>query len=156
MLDRLTPEQRSRNMSRIRARDTAIELAIRRALHRRGVRFRKTLKLPGKPDVAFPRARIAIFIDGCFWHRCPDHYQAPVRNADYWQSKVARNVARDQEADAALAALGWRVVRIWEHEIESSLAEVVERIESMLNAALSSGRPEATQNSELVYTQSSS
>jgi|SRR5581483_6516045 len=131
MPERLTQEQRSRNMSRIRAKDTGIELSLRRALYRRGVRYRKTPSLPGKPDLAFPRARLAVFVDGCFWHHCPDHYQAPVRNAEYWKSKVARNRQRDRRVDADLANLGWTVIRIWEHEVEERLTDVVDRIESI-------------------------
>lgn len=68
-------------------------------------------------DIVFTRARVAVFIDGCFWHGCPDHYQAPVRNADFWAAKVARNVERDRETDSLLAEAGWAVMRFWEHDV---------------------------------------
>lgn len=135
MPERLTSEQRSKNMSSIRAKDTGVELTLRRALHRRGLRFRLRADLPGTPDLAFPRTRLAIFVDGCFWHRCPVHYQNPVHNADYWNPKVARNVERDRRADRDLVRLGWTVNRVWEHEIESSLANVIFRIESAVRAS---------------------
>lgn len=132
MPERLTPDQRSRNMSRIRAKDTTVELSLRRALHARGLRFRKTANLPGRPDIVFLGKRVAIFVDGCFWHCCPDHYQKPLNNADYWTSKVQRNATRDAGADAALHALGWTVLRIWEHDVERNLAQVTARIEAVL------------------------
>ena len=141
MPERLTPEQRSRNMSRIRAKDTGVELALRRALHKRGLRFRLRPDLPGTPDLTFPRARVSVFVDGCFWHRCPAHYQSPARNADYWKSKVARNVERDRRADRGLVGLGWTVIRVWEHEVESSLTGVLGRIESAVAPGRSSPRP---------------
>lgn len=130
MPERLTPEQRSRNMSRIRAKDTDVELILRRALHGRGLRFRVRPDLPGTPDIAFPRARVAIFVDGCFWHSCPVHYQRPVRNADYWKSKVARNAERDLMVNRTMEKLGWTVIRVWEHEVQSNLADALYRIES--------------------------
>ena len=101
MPDRLTAEQRRRNTSRIRGKDTAIEVTLQQALHKRGIRFRTTLRLPGSPDLAFPRARIAAFVNGCFSHRCRGHYRVPIGNASYWQLKAARNIARDREAAAA-------------------------------------------------------
>ena len=103
-----------------RRSDTKPELALRRALHRRGYRFRKDyrLDLEGarvRPDIAFTARRVAVFVDGCFWHACPDHGSKPAANVWYWEPKLRRNVERDRAADAALAAAGWDVVRIWEH-----------------------------------------
>lgn len=111
-------------------RDTKPEVALRSALHAAGLRFRKDyrLDLEGvrlRPDIVFTRAKVAVFVDGCFWHSCPTHGTRPTRNADYWLPKLERNVARDREQDAALAAHGWRSVRIWEHE---SLEEAVQRV----------------------------
>ncbi len=107
-------------MSRQRRRDTAPELLLRRELHRRGLRFRVDHPLPGMPrrraDVTFTRARIAVFVDGCFWHGCPEHATRPTANADWWAAKLARNVARDRETDAHLRDAGWQVLRFWEHE----------------------------------------
>lgn len=100
--------------------DTRPEAAVRSAMHRRGLRFRKHARpLPDLNcvvDIVFRHAKIAVFVDGCFWHGCPYHGTAPQTNAPYWSAKIARNVERDRRNDAALAKAGWRVVRIWEHE----------------------------------------
>ncbi|GGL37800.1 hypothetical protein GCM10011588_60580 [Nocardia jinanensis] len=107
-------------MSRQRRAHTAPELALRRELHRRGLRyFVDRAPLRGqrrRADLVFPRRRIAVYVDGCFWHRCPDHATDPKNNATWWAEKLAGNVARDRATDAALRAAGWQVVRIWEHE----------------------------------------
>lgn len=112
---------RSRNMAAIKRRDTRPERAIRSLLHASGRRYRVDLRLdlPGgrpRPDIAFTRSRVAVFVDGCFWHCCPEHGRQPNVNGSYWGPKLDRNVARDQAADEALALAGWKVVRIWEHE----------------------------------------
>ncbi|MCH0567407.1 very short patch repair endonuclease [Streptomyces sp. MUM 2J] len=127
---------RSRNMAAIKRRDTGPERAIRTLLHAAGRRYRVDLRLdlPGgrpRPDIAFTRARVAVFIDGCFWHCCPQHGRRPQVNADYWALKLERNVARDRAADEALLSAGWAVVRIWEHEAPD---EAVARIASALDA----------------------
>jgi DNA mismatch endonuclease, patch repair protein len=115
-------EGRSANMRAIRRTGTKPEMALRRALHRQGYRFRKDYRLDlaeGKrvrPDIAFTARRVAVFVDGCFWHACPDHGTKPANNTWYWEPKLRRNVERDRAADAALAAAGWDVVRVWEHE----------------------------------------
>jgi len=122
---------RSANMRANRRKDTKPELALRRALHAQGYRYRKDyrLELAGarvRPDIAFTARRVAVFVDGCFWHCCPDHGSQPANNTWYWEPKLARNVERDRAADAALAAAGWSVVRIWEHEsLEGAVAAVV-------------------------------
>ena len=107
-------------MSRQRRRDTAPEVALRRELHRRGLRFfvdRAPLAgLRRRADLVFPRRRLAVYVDGCFWHRCPVHATDPKNNSEWWAAKLAGNVARDRDTDARLAAGGWTVVRIWEHE----------------------------------------
>ena len=108
-------------MRAIRRADTKPELALRSALHRAGYRFRKDYRLdldPGtrvRPDIAFTARRVAVFVDGCFWHVCPEHGRNPAVNEWYWAPKLRRTMERDRAADAALAAAGWRVVRIWEH-----------------------------------------
>src|SRR5689334_20738317 len=106
---------------------TKPELALRRELHRRGLRFRVNhAALPGRPDVALIRVRVAVFVDGCFWHRCPEHGTLPRNNREWWQDKLDRNVARDRAKDAALADLGWTVLHIWEHEAPDAAADRVE------------------------------
>jgi DNA mismatch endonuclease (patch repair protein) len=122
---------RSANMRANKRTDTKPEMALRRALHRRGLRYRKDyrLDLDGarvRPDIAFTARRVAVFVDGCFWHACPEHGTKPASNTWYWGPKLARNVERDRAADVALAAAGWRVVRVWEHEpLETAIAAVV-------------------------------
>ena len=113
-----------------RSRDTSPELAIRAALHRSGLRFRKHFSpIPGvrcEADVAFTRWRLALFVDGCFWHGCPQHKTTkPVRNATWWSNKLDANVARDRRNDRALAAAGWTVIRFWEHSDPEEVARVV-------------------------------
>ena len=107
-----------RSMQANRRRDTGPELAIKRLLHARGLRYRVDARplptLRRTADVIFTRARIAVFIDGCWWHGCSDHYRPPALNAAYWAVKVARNRERDHQVDEALLAAGWRVIRIWE------------------------------------------
>jgi DNA mismatch endonuclease (patch repair protein) len=103
-----------------RRRDTKPELAIRSALHRMGLRYRVDVAplpdLRRRADIVFPRQRVAVQVDGCFWHGCPEHGLAPRANRDYWVEKIRRNRERDAETDAALQAAGWMVVRVWEHE----------------------------------------
>jgi DNA mismatch endonuclease, patch repair protein len=119
---RPSTEGRAANMRAIRRTDTKPEIALRRALHRQGYRFRKDYRLDladGKrvrPDIAFTARRVAVFVDGCFWHACPEHGSRPANNVWYWEPKLRKNVERDRAADAALSAAGWDVVRVWEHE----------------------------------------
>jgi DNA mismatch endonuclease, patch repair protein len=111
MTDSMTPAQRSQCMSRIRSTDTKPELALRKRLFAKGMRFRTRLKLAGKPDIAFTRARLVVFIDGCFWHGCPLHGTSPKSNSDYWNAKLQRNSERDSAIDAVLTADGWQLTR---------------------------------------------
>lgn len=131
-MDVHTPEQRRRNMAAIRCRDTKPELALRRLLWANGLRYRVHPRLPGRPDVAFVKAKLAVFVDGCFWHSCPDHCSMPASNTQFWTEKLARNVARDRSVDNQLAQLGWRVVRFWEHEIKDAPMSCVLKLESLL------------------------
>jgi len=115
-----------------RGRDTTPELEIRRRLHSRGLRYRVSARpvagLRRTADVVFTRAKVAVFIDGCFWRGCPQHYQTPVRNAGFWASKRNRNRERDAETDRALLESGWRVLRYWEHEVRADPERVVDAI----------------------------
>lgn len=97
-------------------KNTGPEIELRSAMHALGLRFRIGSKLPGRPDVVLTRARVAVFVDGCFWHACPDHGTTPKNNNAWWTEKLQRNVERDREKDAALRAIGWEVVHVWEHE----------------------------------------
>lgn len=116
----------SAQMSRMPSRDTTIELAVRRLLHAAGLRFRVHRRdLPGTPDVVLPRARLAIFIDGCFWHDCELHRSLPKNNREWWGAKFAATRERDQRKDAELAEIGWLPVHYWEHEGPAEIASDV-------------------------------
>lgn len=107
----------SRQMQRMPRSGTGPEIDLRRRLHRLGVRFRLGKpKLPGRPDIILSRARIACFVDGCFWHACPDHGVLPKNNRDWWELKLAANRERDARKDRELTELGWLPVHVWEHE----------------------------------------
>ena len=129
-----------------RGRDTSPEVALRSELHRRGLRFRTrtTIRLGDRrwtqPDLVFTRARLAVFVDGCFWHSCPQHASQPRANSGYWEPKLAGNVVRDRDTDRRLAGLGWQVLRAWEHE---DPLEVADRVQ----AAVVAPRPVAARSS---------
>lgn len=120
-MDRLTPEKRSWNMSRIKSKDTTPERIVRSFLHRNGFRFRLHVKnLPGKPDIVLSKYKTVIEVRGCFWHRhngCKDATM-PSTHTEFWQKKFAENVVRDQRSEQALKELGWQVIIIWECEVE--------------------------------------
>lgn len=122
---------RRRNMQAIRRTDTKPEVALRALLHRQGLRFRKDLRLDFsegrvRPDIVFTRAKVAIFVDSCFWHVCPQHGSVPKRNTAYWEPKLRGNAARDRRDDRLLMSQGWTVVRVWEHEpSEVAVARVI-------------------------------
>jgi DNA mismatch endonuclease, patch repair protein len=119
---------KSEQMARVKSRDTGLEMQVRRRLWAAGARYRVRPMLPGTPDLAFQRAHVAVFVDGCFWHGCPDHYRAPATNVAYWEHKLERNVSVDRKVELALTEGGWSVVRIWEHEIKSDPSGVVNRL----------------------------
>ena len=120
-------------MSRIRSVDTAPELVVRKALTAAGVRYRLHRKTPGgKADLVVPGERFALFVDGCFWHGCPEHYVHPRTNWNFWDKKLRENVDRDRRQAAALTAEGWRFLRVWEHEIIEEPLKVVKRVEQQL------------------------
>jgi DNA mismatch endonuclease (patch repair protein) len=116
----VTDAKTSARLSKQRRRDTKPEVALRRELHRRGLRYfvdRAPVKgMRRRADLVFPRRKVAVYVDGCFWHSCPIHATKPRNNAQWWADKLAANVARDRDTDTRLIEEGWRVVRIWEHE----------------------------------------
>jgi DNA mismatch endonuclease (patch repair protein) len=122
-------------MAAIRRKDTKPELALRSELHAMGYRFRKDFPIRAgdgrliRPDIVFTKHRVAIFIDGCFWHRCPIHGRQPTSNTSYWSPKLDGNVKRDRKQTAALESAGWKVLRFWEHE---DLQGVIQAIEQSL------------------------
>ncbi|RDI73545.1 vsr: DNA mismatch endonuclease Vsr [Gaiella occulta] len=119
---------------------SALEVALRSELHRRGLRFRKHVSIvPGlrcRPDVVFPRARVAVECRGCFWHLCPVDAVLPKSNLDYWLPKLERNVERDRRNEKTLAAAGWTLVVVWEHE---NTMEAATRIERLVRSAITAG-----------------
>lgn len=115
-----------------RGRDTSPELAVRRRLHALGLRYRVSIRpisdVRRTADIVFTRAKVAVFIDGCFWHGCPQHYEAPTRNAEFWVMKRQANRRRDAETNATLTAAGWCVLRYWEHYVRTAPDEVARTI----------------------------
>jgi DNA mismatch endonuclease (patch repair protein) len=124
---------RRRNMQAIRSRDTKPELAVRRRLHGKGLRYRVAIapipSLRRKADIVFTRSRIAVFVDGCFWHGCPEHGRTSFRhNTEYWPDKIAGNIRRDQDTNERLTSAGWTVLRFWEHEDVATIVEAIKAV----------------------------
>lgn len=141
-MDHLTREQRSANMSAVRGKDTRPEMRVRQLAHALGLRFRlHRRKLPGSPDLVFPKHRLAVFVHGCFWHAhvCRRGRSRPKTNSQFWAAKIARNVERDAQINAQLIALGWRVAVIWECETRD-----LEQLALNLKV-LTTPRPDATE-----------
>ena len=115
-------------MSRIRGSNTEPEVALRKAIWALGLRYRLSSTLPGKPDLVISAYRTVVFVDGCFWHRCPKHAKAPRTNPEFWQRKLAANVARDIFITKELTTQGWFVIRIWEHEVRNHLNRTARRV----------------------------
>jgi DNA mismatch endonuclease (patch repair protein) len=131
----VSPEKRSHIMAAVKGTGSkSTEWRLRGALVRFGVSgWRMNAKdVLGKPDFLFEEQRLAVFVDGCFWHGCPQHYRRPSTSQSYWDAKVARNIARDEKTNKELTALGYRVVRFWEHAVRESTVFCVERIKSVL------------------------
>lgn len=141
MTDTLSKEVRSRNMAAVRSRNTGPEVMLRREVWRRGLRFftprgwkrLSGTQIAGSPDVIFPASRLAVFVDGCFWHGCPVHYTEPEDNREFWQKKLQTNRNRDQKVNEQLRAEGWTVLRLWEHELrKDGLRIAADRIEEIV------------------------
>ena len=132
MSDALTEAERSALMSRVKTRNTAPEVALRRALWAAGIRgWRLHPKaVPGRPDLAWIGRRVAVFVDGAFWHGHPDHYWG--QSGAFWDAKIARNRARDERVNAELAAKGWLVIRFWDFEVSRDLDVCVARMQTIL------------------------
>lgn len=134
MADVLTKKQRSYCMSQIRARNTQPEIILRKAIFSTGIRgYRLHYKLAGKPDIVFPKRKIVIFIDGCFWHKCPKCFKKPDTNKKFWKVKIDSNVARDRIVNVVLKKDGWKILRIWEHELENQKLikrKIIDRIKN--------------------------
>lgn len=127
MTDVVTKKIRSRIMARIKGKNTKPEILLRKALYSKGLRYR-THYGDERIDIAFPSKRLAIFVDGCFWHMCPVHRTFPKSNKRYWLPKLRRNMVRDKEINAKLRKRGWRVIRLWEHEINEDVLRCARRV----------------------------
>ena len=134
MTDVFTKRKRSQVMSRIKGRDNKkTELALAILLRQNHISgWRRQFPIEGRPDFAFPNQRIAVFVDGCFWHRCPEHSNLPVNNREFWKKKLSGNARRDRIVSFRLKKLGWKVIRIWEHALRERPAHVMRRITSAL------------------------
>jgi DNA mismatch endonuclease (patch repair protein) len=124
-------------------RDTPHELALRRALHARGLRYRVDVRpeptIPRKADIVFKAAKVAVFCDGCYWHGCPEHVSWPKANAAWWREKIERTRMRDEDTTERLRAVGWTVVRVWEHEAVDDAAALIAEVVSSRGAEFRSG-----------------
>jgi len=137
LTDTRTPEQRSRIMAAVKSKDTTPELALRQALFQAGVRgWRVHYRgAQGTPDIAWPRLKVAVFVDGAFWHGHPSRHK-PGRSGSYWDRKIANNVERDRRVDAALEAAGWLAIRVWDFEVKRALPEVLDGVLQALRSRL--------------------
>ena len=132
MPDLFSKETRSKIMSAIKSKDTKIERKLRSILWQIGYRYRIHYKIIGKPDIVFPKQKIAIFCDGCFWHGCPKCYKPPKSNQKYWDTKIQKNQTRASYVNDKLKNEGWIVLRFWAHEINENLESVLKEIEENL------------------------
>lgn len=143
-MDKVSPSIRSFIMSRIRSQNTTMEILFARELRRRKISFRQHGALLGKPDFIFPRARVVVFLDSCFWHRCPYHYRQPKSRSEYWLPKIARNVERDKVTRSEYRRCGWKVIRYWEHQIQADILSCVESVINLVRTRLELGVSNAT------------
>lgn len=137
-MDVLTPEQRQKNMSRIRGKETKPEIIVRKYLFSRGVRYRKNdRRLPGHPDIVFPKYHTVVFVNGCFWHGHENcrYYRLPKTNTVFWRNKIERNKERDREIITRLESLGWKVIIVWECEIKTK-TEMESRLRDLYNSMI--------------------
>lgn len=135
-----------RRMEEQPRRDTTPEMALRSELHGRGLRYRVDAPLPmlrrRRADLLFRGPSVAVFVDGCFWHRCPEHGNLPSNNRSWWRKKLDRNVARDRNTDGVLSAAGWTSVRIWEHEIRDDVMSAADKVEAAVRGHSGQGASE--------------
>ena len=134
--DVMTPEQRRKCMSNIKGRDTGPEVSLRSALWAAGLRYRLRQNLPGKPDITFGVSRLAVFVDGCFWHGCPLHATKPKARRKFWRDKLRGNRIRDRKVNVQLRKIGWDVYRVWEHEVARNSALAVQKILRLIKRRL--------------------
>jgi len=133
MADTVSKKKRSEIMSTVRSKDSKIEVDFRKAIWKAGFRYRKNpTKYFGKPDIVLPKHKTVIFIDSCFWHGCKKHCRIPAVRRNYWMQKISKNVARDKEVVRHYKKQGWKIFRIWEHEIKGDIKTALRKITSLL------------------------
>ena|SRR3989344_5514998 len=132
MADIFSRQLRSKIMASVKSRNTKPELLLRKKLFNKGHRFRVNYPIEGRPDIVFVKFRVAIFVDGCFWHGCSCS-SIPISNKHYWILKIKRNAARDKDVNSALRKQGWKVIRIWEHQLSRNSDNCTSRIENALS-----------------------
>ena len=140
MADVLTKQQRSYCMSKVKGKNTRLEVLVRKLMWQRGFRYKIGHGLIGKPDMVFPSCNVAVFIDGCFWHSCPKHYQIPQTNRKFWRTKIAKNKKRDNKINIQLKKEGWKIIRIWEHDIKKDPEKTVNKIIKILLGKMNHGK----------------
>lgn len=135
-MDRHTKEQRHKNMQAVKNKNTKIENLVCKALWSRNYRFgRNVPNLNGKPDIAIKKYKIVIFIDSCFWHKCPIHYKSPISNYKFWEKKITGNMMRDNIVNKYYSDRNWHLLRIWEHEIKENFNGTIEKIIAFIDDA---------------------
>lgn len=136
MVDSMSKNKRSQIMKSIKSTGTSIEEAFCKELWGRGIRYRRNVSgLFGKPDIAIKKYRLVVFVDSCFWHGCITHCRMPKTNQDYWMKKIERNIQRDQKVTEYYLKQGWKIIRIWEHQLKNEFDETVENVVDQLNEA---------------------
>ncbi|NTW26871.1 MAG: very short patch repair endonuclease [Candidatus Moranbacteria bacterium] len=133
MADIFSKEKRSEVMSKIRAKETKLEICLRKELWKEGFRYRKNAPgYYGKPDILLKKLKTVIFVDSCFWHGCPKHFKMPLSNKEFWSEKIERNRNRDKEVSKHYKKLGWKVLRIWEHDLKNDLNKTINKLISSI------------------------
>ena len=129
MVDRHTKEQRHKNMQAVKGKNTKLENNVMTYLWQHGYRFRKNVKdLEGKPDIAIKKYKTVVFIDSCFWHKCPVHYKAPATNVAFWENKINGNQKRDNQVTEYYKSKKWNIIRIWEHELKDDFEKTMQKV----------------------------
>jgi len=132
MTDVFTKEKRSWIMSRIRSKDTKIENLLAKEMRKAKIKFKRYPKIYGSPDFLVKNSNMVVFVDGCFWHKCPIHYREPKSKKEFWIPKIKENVERDKEVNKKLRKEGYRIIRFWEHEVNKNIKSVVSKVNSMV------------------------
>ncbi len=133
MADTVSKKKRSEIMGTVRSKDTKMEIAFRKAIWRKGFRYSKnSSKYFGKPDIVLKKYKTVIFLDSCFWHGCKKHCRIPIARKKYWTEKIERNKQRDKEVNSYYKKVGWKIIRVWEHDIKRNLEKIIKSISDIL------------------------